>query len=71
MVRDTEEGRRRLNFSEWGSDRRQAADEIYDVVKYGEMPPLQYTIIHTNAKLQGDDLQQFLTGIEATFGTAK
>ena len=70
-VRDTEEGRSRLNFSEWGSDRRQAADEIFDVVKYGEMPPPQYTLIHSDARLQGDDLTRFLAGIEATFGTAK
>lgn len=65
---DTERGRERLNFSEWGT-RRQASGEIYEIVSEGEMPPPQYLIIHRDAKLTGADLQAFLDGIQKTFGT--
>ena len=41
VQRDVDEGRATLNFSEW--DRPQAeVDELLDVVRDGEMPPLSY-----------------------------
>ena len=67
---DTERGRDRLNFSEWGTG-RQASDQIYEIVLEGEMPPPQYLIIHQDAKLQGVDLQAFLDGIQKTFGSSE
>ncbi len=55
VQRDVEEGRDRLNFSEWspGSEAVAAAigSAIAEVVAEGEMPPLQYRIVHGGARL--------------------
>jgi hypothetical protein len=49
IARDVEEGRRRLNFSEWGTARRER--EIGEVVREGEMPPILYLLLHPSARL--------------------
>jgi hypothetical protein len=54
---DVEEGRSRLNFSDWG---RAKTDEIGEVVSEGEMPPLQYTMIHPAAKLTDAEKQALI-----------
>lgn len=55
VQRDVDEGRSRLNFSEWapGSEVVAAAlgREIAEVVAGGEMPPFQYRILHGSARL--------------------
>lgn len=48
IQRDVDEGRRYLNFSEWG---RWESDEVGEVVAEDEMPPAQYFILHPEAKL--------------------
>jgi Haem-binding domain len=53
-----DEGKRELNFSEFGTYRigRQykKLEEINSEVKEGEMPLSSYTLIHTGAKLSSD-----------------
>jgi hypothetical protein len=50
-----DEGRKELNFSEWGnySDRRKdhKMEEMVELVEEGEMPLQSYTIAHSNARL--------------------
>ncbi len=53
---DVEEGRSRLNFSEWGS-RRMETDEIGELVAEGEMPPTKYLIMHPDANLTNAERQ--------------
>jgi hypothetical protein len=52
---DVEDGRKRVNFSEWDKydEKKQAKklEYIVDVVEEGEMPLPMYTFIHTDAKL--------------------
>jgi hypothetical protein len=62
---DVDEGRARLNFSEWGS-RRQRAREIGEVVREGEMPPLQYRVIHANSRLSGQEKDALVSGLAAS-----
>lgn len=62
-----DEGREKLNFSEWGTG-EQASDEIVEVVQEGEMPPWDYLLMHPEARLSDADLQVFLDGLRATFG---
>ena len=45
---DVEEGRGKLNFSDWT---RRHSDEIGEVVAEGAMPPAQYLVMHPDAKL--------------------
>jgi hypothetical protein len=45
-----DEGRSRVNFSEWDRPQRKA-DELHDSVERGEMPLPSYTWLHPAAKL--------------------
>ena len=63
--RDVNEGRSKLNFSDWGSGRRETG-EIGEVAAEGSMPPFYYVMIHPTAKLsqaEGEALQQGLNKI--------
>jgi hypothetical protein len=66
--RDVDEGREKLNFSEWGRG-EQEADEIFEVVKEGEMPLPIYLITHPEARLNTQEKQALLEGLLATFGS--
>jgi mono/diheme cytochrome c family protein len=67
VQRDVDEGRRRLNFSEWGT-RRQEADEIAEVVREGEMPPFYYLPLHRDARLSSQEKTALVQGLVGTFG---
>ena len=61
---DVEEGRSKVNFSEWGRG-EQETDEIANVIQGGEMPPPQYTLIHADARLSASEKESFLRGLTA------
>ncbi len=67
VYRDVVDGRRRLNFSDWGASHRRAG-EASEVVLSGRMPPFQYTIIHKNAILTPAEKDELAKGLAATFG---
>lgn len=58
IQRDVEEGRSRLNFSDWGRVRE--IDEIGEVLAEGEMPPAQYLLMHPAAKLTDAEKQALI-----------
>jgi hypothetical protein len=60
---DVDDGRARLNFSEF--DGLPPADQLQSVVQEGEMPPFQYTIIHPSAKLTDAQRQTLIQGYAA------
>jgi hypothetical protein len=64
---DVVEGRRRLNFSDWTQSTRRA-NEATQIVLEGEMPPLQYIIIHRNAILTSTERDELATGLAKTLG---
>ena len=64
--RDVEDGRRILNFSEW--DRPGASGEAAEAVREGSMPPLQFKILHPEARLSDAEKQQLIRGLEAMLG---
>lgn len=69
VQRDVDEGREKLNFSEWDQgEAREDADEAVEVVKEGEMPPFQYLINHPEARLSADELGQLITGLQLSLG---
>jgi hypothetical protein len=67
LQQHVDEGRARLNFSEWGSS-EQETEEIAEVVREGEMPPWDYLILHPEARLGEGDQQALLDGFARTFG---
>ncbi|HSB11510.1 MAG TPA: heme-binding domain-containing protein [Blastocatellia bacterium] len=61
LVRDVNQGRRELSFSDWARlDARRAArklQEICEQVEKGEMPMSSYVLLHPDAKLSDSDKQ--------------
>ena len=60
VASDVKDGRRHLNFSEWGAlslpDQRKVLAEIWEEVDDGEMPLEIYTLIHSEALISASDL---------------
>lgn len=71
IQRDVDEGREKMNFSEWGQDGSMDYDEIEEVVMEGEMPPFQYLIIHGEARLTQAEKAQLLDGFRQSLGVEK
>lgn len=63
VQRDVDVGRDNLNFST--SDPLPPAAEFAEVVNEGEMPPFQYTLIHSDAKLTDAEKQALIAGYQA------
>lgn len=69
VAHDVEEGRSELNFSEWppsDEESGELAEEIAEVINEGEMPPRQYTLMHSDAALSDDEKQQLIEGFMRT-----
>jgi len=66
--KDIREGREELNFSEWESlskiNKAKHLDNIIDEVSDGDMPMNIYTIIHTDAKLSSEEIEQLANWAE-------
>ena len=67
VQRDTDEGRRYLNFSTWGNggEGREPGEAI-EAVNEGEMPPSSYLIAHADARLSDAERQALVQGLRAT-----
>jgi hypothetical protein len=67
VQRDVEEGRRFVNFSEWDQGGKpREAEELWEVLNYGSMPPAKYLLLHSEAKLTPQQKEQLATGLQAT-----
>jgi cytochrome c len=70
IERDVEEGRKNLNLSNWGrysADQQQVLlSKIVHETKEREMPPLQYRLVHWNARLTDADVQDFSRWMHAS-----
>jgi mono/diheme cytochrome c family protein len=64
---DVDEGRRKVNFSEWDRPQKEA-HESAKTVRKAEMPPWFYVAIHPEARLTAEETQALIGGLEATLG---
>ena len=64
VQRDVDEGREKLNFSDWGRAREK--DEIIEVIQEGEMPMPIYLIMHPEARLTSTEKEALISGLQAT-----
>jgi hypothetical protein len=62
-----DEGRDRLNFSEWDRPRREAG-EAAETVQEGSMPPLYYRMAHPDARLSAGEKAELSAGLRASLG---
>jgi cbb3-type cytochrome oxidase cytochrome c subunit len=65
---DVVDGRRRMNFSDWGNIHLREPGEIASVINEGEMPPFQYLLIHTSARLTPAEKALLINGLLKTIG---
>ena len=64
---DVDNGRNRLNLSEW--DREQEhADHAAEQVREKEMPPAWYGWLHPKARLSSAEREALIQGLQAMFG---
>jgi hypothetical protein len=70
---DVDDGRRRLNFSDWhgqvfgeGGRRREGGGEIAEVIQRGSMPPAIYTLMHRDAILSTDEKRALINGLTSS-----
>lgn len=66
---DVNEGRGRLNFSEWGRGETEI-DEVGEVVRRGEMPPSYFVMLHPDARLTAAEQEALIRGLMATAGVS-
>jgi hypothetical protein len=65
---DVEDGRGSLDFSEWDQGQPNSG-EVIDQVSSGEMPPLQYTIVHPSASLSSTDKARLVAALKGLYAT--
>src|SRR3954451_10329118 len=63
---DVHDGRQVLNFSEWDRAQPEAA-EVVEQVGGGEMPPLQYRLVHPAARLSSTERRELAAGLARTY----
>ena len=66
VQRDVDSGRGVLNFSEWNKP-QPSAGEVSEQVRSGEMPPIQYKILHPASRLSSAERDALARGLEATY----
>ncbi len=67
VQRDVDEGRAKLNFSEWTRPAEEA-DEAAETVREGEMPPPIFLVTHQEARLSDAEKGELATGLATMFG---
>ena len=65
VAHDVEEGRGKLNFTEWDQP-NEDAHKILEEVEEGQMPLTKYVIMHPEANLSADERETLLAGLEET-----
>jgi Haem-binding domain len=64
---DVQEGRSRLNFSQWSGPQREAFNAVRQV-QSGAMPQPYYVMLHPIANLTPAEKQALIQGLQATLG---
>lgn len=64
---DVDDGRGRFNVSEWRQQPQPSAERVAEAVRSGRMPPLQYKLIHSDARLTSAQRAQLAAGLLRTF----
>lgn len=62
---DVSKARREFNFSEWDRNRGEL-DEMISEIRRGSMPPLQYTVIHSNSRLDAQQKQALIDALTSS-----
>ncbi|HEY6566335.1 MAG TPA: heme-binding domain-containing protein [Actinomycetota bacterium] len=69
IQKDVDEGRDHLNFSEWNRP-QEGTEELLEVVEEGEMPPVNYTLLHPDARLTEEERATLLAALQVALAEA-
>lgn len=64
---DVDEGRQKLNFTEWDQSQPNAS-KASEVVQNGSMPRWYYVLIHPSARLSQAEKDALIQGLDASVG---
>ena len=67
---DVDDGRAAFNVSAWRQQRQPEAGDAAEKVRSGEMPPLQYKLIHAGARLSSAERAALAAGLARTFAAS-
>lgn len=67
LQRDVDQGRARLNFSQWTTARRGEGDAA-EQVQRGTMPQWYYVLLHPAANLTASEKQALIQGLQKSLG---
>jgi len=67
ITHDVNEGREKLNVSEWNKQNIKIAKKAPHEIKEGDMPPLIYLPMHPEAKLSDKEKEALIKGLKTTF----
>jgi hypothetical protein len=65
--RDVDDGRAKLNFSEWQRPQEVDLQQVVDAIRGSGMPPRHYRLIHKEARLTATQRQQLELGLVASW----
>jgi len=68
VVSDVNDGRERLNLSDWPKDSERAAkklERMSEELDYKDMPPWQYKLVHPEARLTAAQRDQMIKWLDA------
>ena len=64
---DVEDGRAKLNFSEWQRPQDANLEQVVSALRDNDMPPVQYRLFHKEARLTDAERQQLELGLVASW----
>lgn len=62
---DVNRGRNKFNFSEWENE-PEDLEEMIEEIKEGEMPPIQYWIVHPEARMDEGQKQELINALQSS-----
>ena len=62
---DVIKGRKEFNFSDW-QHKPVEVDEMVEQIQKGEMPPIQYWIVHPGSRMNVQQKQELISALESS-----
>ncbi|RPI89868.1 MAG: cytochrome C [Chloroflexi bacterium] len=62
---DVNRGRNKFNFSEW-ENHPEELEEMIDEIEEGKMPPIQYWIVHPEARMDEGQKQELINALQSS-----
>jgi hypothetical protein len=64
---DVQGGRSKFNFSDWNNNPGEL-DEMVGAINEGEMPPIQFTLFHPEARFTDQQKQDLIAALQSSIG---